>query len=61
MAEEVKKPAKKPTTRKLPYEFEGDQLKRTRQICPKCGDGYFLAEHKDRSHCGHCGYTKWKK
>lgn len=31
-----------------------------KQACPKCGEGYFLAEHKDRMHCGKCGYTRWK-
>jgi len=32
-----------------------------RQACPKCGEGTYLAEHKDRAHCGRCGYTRWKK
>ena len=42
------------------YEIEGDGVKRVRQSCPKCGEGVFLAEHKDRSSCGRCGYTEFK-
>ncbi|HJJ56387.1 MAG TPA: 30S ribosomal protein S27ae [Methanocorpusculum sp.] len=30
-------------------------------ICPKCGPGFFMGEHKDRSTCGKCGYTVFKK
>ncbi len=32
-----------------------------RSECPKCGKGVFLAEHKNRSTCGKCGYTEFKK
>ena len=28
--------------------------------CPRCGIGYFMAEHVDRYTCGRCGYTKFK-
>ena len=58
--EEKKKPKKEKSLKKMPYEFEGGTVKRLRPTCPRCGDGFFLAEHKDRFHCGHCGYTKWK-
>jgi len=30
-------------------------------FCPKCGPGIFLAMHKDRQTCGHCGYTVFNK
>ena len=40
------------------YSVEGDSLKRTNRICPKCGDGIFLAKHKDRLVCGKCGYVE---
>ena len=40
--------------------MEGDRLIRLRKNCPKCGDGVFLAEHKDRLSCGQCGYTEFK-
>lgn len=42
------------------FKVEGDKLVRTRKTCPKCGDGVFLAEHKDRLSCGACGYTEFK-
>jgi len=29
--------------------------------CPRCGEGVFLANHKDRYCCGLCKYTEWKK
>lgn len=48
------------TKREL-YEVDGDELVRTREACPKCGDGVFLAEHEDRSACGRCGYTEFKE
>jgi small subunit ribosomal protein S27Ae len=43
------------------YAMDGDTIKRTRQFCPKCGSGVYLAEHADRMTCGRCGYTKYKK
>jgi len=38
-----------------------DQLKRKKKFCPKCGDGNMLAQHKERKHCGKCGYTEFTK
>jgi small subunit ribosomal protein S27Ae len=32
-----------------------------KQFCPKCGTGFVLAEHGNRTHCGKCGYTEFKK
>lgn len=58
--------AKKKTKNKAPskkytkYKVEGDKLVRSR-VCPKCSEATFLAEHKDRSTCGKCGYTEFKK
>lgn len=43
------------------YEVQGDKLIRNRKHCPKCGVGVFLAEHKNRTSCGSCGYTEFKK
>ena len=31
------------------------------QICPRCGEGVFMADHGDRVACGKCGYTEMKK
>ncbi len=42
------------------YIVEGDKLVRNRKTCPKCGPGVFMAEHKDRTSCGSCGYTEFK-
>lgn len=38
-----------------------DQGKAKNKSCPKCGAGVFMAEHKNRFHCGKCGYTEFKK
>ena len=42
------------------FKVEGDKIVRQRRSCPKCGDGVFLADHKDRLSCGKCGYTEFK-
>ena len=42
------------------FKVEGDKITRLRRHCPKCGDGVFLADHKDRVSCGKCGYTEFK-
>jgi small subunit ribosomal protein S27Ae len=39
--------------------YENGARKRT--PCPKCGPGVFMAQHKNREHCGRCGYTKMKQ
>lgn len=64
MAKEEKKKKKK--IRKSPlkstaYKIDGGKITRTKSSCPKCGEGVFLADHKDRQHCGKCGYSRWKK
>lgn len=43
------------------YKIVGDKVERKKRSCPKCGDGVFLAEHKNRTSCGRCGYTEFKK
>ncbi|MDP2217897.1 MAG: 30S ribosomal protein S27ae [Methanolobus sp.] len=43
------------------YKINGDSIERANQICPRCGEGVFLAEHKDRRSCGKCAYTEFKK
>ena len=57
MAEKKKEKQKKSEF----YEVKADTLVRKRKTCPKCGPGTFMAEHKDRMHCGTCSYTEWKK
>ena len=43
------------------YEVQGDKLVRKNKFSPKAGEGYFLAEHKDRRTCGKTGYMESKK
>ena len=43
------------------YKLEEGKLTRKKKNCPKCGPGVFLAEHKDRTSCGNCGYTEFAK
>ena len=47
---------KKPSQRWKKYKISGDHIDR-KPICPRCGAGTFLAQHKDRQTCGACGYT----
>lgn len=57
--------AKKKVKNKVPskvwkkYKLQGNKLIRSK-TCPKCGTGYFLAEHTDRFYCGHCHYLEMK-
>ncbi|MCL5009733.1 MAG: 30S ribosomal protein S27ae [Candidatus Parvarchaeota archaeon] len=39
------------------YKIEGSDVKSTHETCPKCGQGVFMAKHKNRLSCGKCGYT----
>ena len=50
---------KVPSKRWTKYKVEGDKVTRAR-TCPKCGDGIFLGDHKDRYYCGKCGYVEMK-
>jgi small subunit ribosomal protein S27Ae len=43
------------------YKIDGTIVERKNRYCPKCGEGVFLAEHKNRLSCGKCGYTEFKK
>ena len=43
------------------YEVSGDTVKSKKSVCPRCGNGVFLAEHANRMACGKCGYTEFKK
>jgi len=42
------------------YETSGG-LKRKNKFCPKCGQGTYMAKHKDRYYCGTCHYTEFIK
>lgn len=43
------------------YEVKDGTLIRKAKTCPKCGDGVFMGEHSNRTSCGKCGYTEFKK
>lgn len=43
------------------YNMDGSSFIRLKKECPRCGRGFFLADHKDRFTCGKCGYTLFKK
>ncbi|MBS3128244.1 30S ribosomal protein S27ae [Candidatus Woesearchaeota archaeon] len=36
-----------------------DKGRARNRTCPKCGQGHFLAQHKDRVTCGKCHYTEF--
>jgi len=43
------------------YKAEGSKLVRKNKSCPKCGEGTFMAQHKDRLVCGACHYMEKSK
>ena len=43
------------------YPKEGDKVTRKNKSCPKCGQGTFMAKHKDRDYCGFCHMTEFTK
>jgi len=43
------------------FEVKDGKIERKRRHCPKCGEGVFLGEHKNRISCGKCGYTEFKE
>ncbi len=55
-------PVKKKPSSKISkvYEITGNHLKRKNKHCPKCGNGVFMADHKDRWTCGKCKYMERK-
>ena len=60
MAKKKKAKNKKPSKKYTKYKLESNKLVRAKS-CPKCGEGVFLAEHKDRYYCGKCHYVEIKK
>ncbi|UCG45157.1 MAG: 30S ribosomal protein S27ae [Candidatus Bathyarchaeota archaeon] len=42
------------------YKIDETGLERLRPFCERCGSGYFMADHKNRFTCGHCGFTQYK-
>ncbi|MEM3409565.1 MAG: 30S ribosomal protein S27ae [Nitrososphaerota archaeon] len=42
------------------YKIENNVFNRKVVFCPRCGEGYVMAEHPDRFYCGNCHFTKFK-
>jgi small subunit ribosomal protein S27Ae len=62
MADKEKQKTKAPgISKKDFFKVEDGKLTRTKNHCPKCGPGVFMAEHPNRVACGRCGYTEFKK
>ena len=57
----AKKAAAKGVRRGSYFKVEGEKVTLGRKYCPRCGPGVIMAEHKDRTACGKCGYTEFKK
>ncbi|MFT7615717.1 MAG: small subunit ribosomal protein S27Ae [Candidatus Woesearchaeota archaeon] len=57
-APEAKK--KKPYHIHKLYEVNGDKVTRKNKWSPKLGEGFFMANHKDRDTCGSTGYMEKK-
>ena len=58
MAKKKQKTPKKPIKVYIYFKVSGDKVERLKKHCPKCGEGVFLAHHKDRLTCGRCGYME---
>jgi len=56
--EKPKAPKRRIQVHKL-YKLEKESLTRLRKECPRCGRGYFMAQHGNRLTCGHCGFTTY--
>jgi small subunit ribosomal protein S27Ae len=43
------------------FKVDGGRVTTAKKYCPRCGPGVMMADHKDRTACGKCGYTEFKK
>jgi small subunit ribosomal protein S27Ae len=43
------------------YKIEGAKVTTEKKYCPRCGPGIMMADHEDRTTCGKCGYTEFRK
>lgn len=56
----AEKKGKKENAFKGLYNVSEGKIERKGKFCPKCGPGVFMAQHKDRTSCGKCGYTEFQ-
>ncbi len=57
----AKKAAVKGPKRGAYFKVEGTKVTTAKKYCPRCGLGFMMADHKDRTTCGKCGYTEFRK
>jgi small subunit ribosomal protein S27Ae len=57
----AKKAAPKAAGRGAYFKVDGGKVTTAKKYCPRCGPGVMMADHKDRTACGKCGYTEFKK
>ncbi len=55
----------KPTKVSTKYKVEDGKIKVIGKVCPRCGDGTFMAVHREpdgrvRYYCGKCKLTIWE-
>jgi len=60
MAKKEKRKRRKVRKGSLYEMITPEGVKRKNRFCPKCGEGVFMAKHKDRETCGRCHYTEFK-
>lgn len=61
MAAAKKAAAKKGAGRGAYFKVDAGKVTLEKKYCPRCGPGVMMADHKDRTACGKCGYTEFKK
>ena len=54
-----KRKNKEPSKRWEKYKLNSGKLVKSKS-CPKCGEGIFMGDHKDRFFCGKCHYAEFK-
>jgi len=57
----AKKAVSKATGRGTYFKVESGKVTTAKKYCPRCGPGVMMADHKDRTACGKCGYTEFRK
>jgi small subunit ribosomal protein S27Ae len=57
----AKKAAAKGPQRGAHFKVEGAKVTTAKKYCPRCGPGFMMADHEDRTTCGKCGYTEFRK
>lgn len=57
----AKKGSPKGPRRGAYFKVESGKIITAKKYCPRCGPGVMMADHKDRTACGKCGYTEFRK